>query len=237
MSGLREAAQAVVDCYRGNNGSPHLTWREITALESEIARAALAAPAPAPAPVCGNTIGGRQCLMPKWHHGLCETGLASPAPAPDAHLAHIAECDACAIVRAAPAPNASLCDCGDGYPSYGIGRAKHLPSCHYGIIADWLAAPAEMAAEPPAQDAQSTPNDAQVSRPAPAPAPDAREAALQRIRDPRPDWPAVERLVDDAVRRGEITASRGAEILGLRLRTWRDLALEMAAERAAKDAP
>jgi hypothetical protein len=42
----------------------------------------------------------------------------------------------------APTPpdalDASLCDCGDGYPSYGIGKAKHLPSCHYGIIADWL---------------------------------------------------------------------------------------------------
>ena len=40
---------------------------------------------------------------------------------------------------ATPAPlDAALCDCGDGYPSYGIGKRKHLPSCHYGIIADWL---------------------------------------------------------------------------------------------------
>jgi len=44
---------------------------------------------------------------------------------------------------AAPAPlDAALCDCGDGYPSYGIGKRKHLPSCHYGIIADWLDQPA-----------------------------------------------------------------------------------------------
>jgi len=44
---------------------------------------------------------------------------------------------------ATPAPlDAALCDCGDGYPSYGIGKRKHLPSCHYGIIADWLDQPA-----------------------------------------------------------------------------------------------
>ena len=41
---------------------------------------------------------------------------------------------------ATPAPlDVALCDCGHGYPSYGIGKAKHLPECHYGIIADWLA--------------------------------------------------------------------------------------------------
>ena len=43
-------------------------------------------------------------------------------------------------LAATPAPlDVTLCDCGDGYPSYGIGKAKHLPECHYGIIADWLA--------------------------------------------------------------------------------------------------
>ena len=46
-------------------------------------------------------------------------------------------------LAATPAPlDAALCDCGDGYPSYGIGKRKHLPSCHYGIIADWLDQPA-----------------------------------------------------------------------------------------------
>ena len=58
------------------------------------------------------------------------------------------------------------------------------------------------------------------------------EAAPPR-RDPGVDWPAVERLVDAAIRREEITSSRGAEILGLRLTTWRERALEIAAEDGA----
>ena len=30
------------------------------------------------------------------------------------------------------------CDCPEGYPNYGIGKYKHLPSCRYGIVEDWL---------------------------------------------------------------------------------------------------
>ena len=65
-----------------------------------------------------------------------------------------AECPTCGLpdtgfdrgyrdALATPAPlDVALCDCGHGYPSYGIGKRKHLPSCHYGIIADWLDQPA-----------------------------------------------------------------------------------------------
>jgi hypothetical protein len=49
---------------------------------------------------------------------------------------------------------------------------------------------------------------------------------LRDPRDSRVDWDAVERLVDEAVRRGDISAGRAAEILGLRLRTWLDRAVE-----------
>lgn len=66
---------------------------------------------------------------------------------------------------------------------------------------------------------------------------DAEEAnALERAhlattgRDPHVDWPAVEHLVDAAIRRGDITTSRGAEILGITLRTWRERALEIRKE-------
>lgn len=50
-------------------------------------------------------------------------------------------------------------------------------------------------------------------------------------RDPRVDWDAVERLVDAAIRREEISADRGAEILGLRLQTWRERAKDLRTER------
>lgn len=56
-------------------------------------------------------------------------------------------------------------------------------------------------------------------------------------RDPRVDWTAVEHLVDAAIRREVITAARGAEILGLRLRTWRERALEIRAEGNPLAAP
>ena len=65
------------------------------------------------------------------------------------------------------------------------------------------------------------------------PAAPAEGLNVERRRDPGVDWDAVERLVDDAIRREEITAARGAEILGLRLVTWRQRALEM---RAALEA-
>lgn len=42
--------------------------------------------------------------------------------------------------------------------------------------------------------------------------------------DPQRDDDAIEGLVDAAIRRGEITASRGAEILGLPLHEWRQRA-------------
>lgn len=47
-------------------------------------------------------------------------------------------------------------------------------------------------------------------------------------RDPKVDWDAVELLVDAAIRREEISIGRGAEILGLSLRTWLDRAHEIA---------
>ena len=42
--------------------------------------------------------------------------------------------------------------------------------------------------------------------------------------DPHRDDAAIERLVDAAIRRGDISESRGAEILGLRIREWRSRA-------------
>ena len=47
------------------------------------------------------------------------------------------------------------------------------------------------------------------------------------VRDPKVDWVAIEHLVDDAIRREAITTSRGAEILGIGLRTWRDRSREI----------
>jgi hypothetical protein len=49
-------------------------------------------------------------------------------------------------------------------------------------------------------------------------------------RDPRVDWNAVERLVHEAIRREDISVGRGAEILGIRLRTWLDRSQELFAE-------
>lgn len=49
-------------------------------------------------------------------------------------------------------------------------------------------------------------------------------------RDPGVDWTAIEHLIDAAIRRGTITESRGAEILGLRLFSWRERAVEIHAE-------
>jgi hypothetical protein len=46
-------------------------------------------------------------------------------------------------------------------------------------------------------------------------------------RDQGLDWDAIEYLVDAAIRSETITANRGAEILGLSLRTWRERALEI----------
>lgn len=52
----------------------------------------------------------------------------------------------------------------------------------------------------------------------------------QPLTDPRADWPAVERLAFEAAIRGDITRSRAAEIVGLRLRTWLDRFAELADE-------
>lgn len=78
-----------------------------------------------------------------------------------------------------------------------------------------------------------------------APAPDSpdplREGSTRDFprRDRRPDWDAIEGLVYDAVHREEISQSRGAEILGLRLTTWRDVANEIGRKRRAaiKESP
>ena len=46
-------------------------------------------------------------------------------------------------------------------------------------------------------------------------------------KDPRVDWDAVEQLVDAAIRHEAITQARGAEILGISIRTWRERAKEI----------
>jgi len=38
----------------------------------------------------------------------------------------------------APKIDPSWCDCPEGYSHIGIDKYKHLPSCRYGIIEDWL---------------------------------------------------------------------------------------------------
>ncbi len=50
-------------------------------------------------------------------------------------------------------------------------------------------------------------------------------------RDRRVDWDAVEGLVYDAAKRGDITFARGAEMLGLSLQVWRERAAEISEQR------
>jgi len=51
-------------------------------------------------------------------------------------------------------------------------------------------------------------------------------------RDPAVDWDAVEGLVYDAQKRGEITEARARQMLGLRYeQTWRDRCAEMEAAK------